>query len=286
MRWGETGRVCLTLAGPRSGKWRDWRDDTGGDALDLIEQHLSLNRAEAIAWVEEWFGGTIAQIDHHARAEQQKAAAADADRTARFKRQVAADIWNGATAFADSPAERYMLQTRFPGHRLPEAIYRCGALRWSSEETVDGSIGAMIGLMTDPVSGKPSGVHRTYIGADFQKVGRKMLGPWGVVRLWRDEEVTSGLSIGEGIESTIAGVLMTKQAPAWAALDAGGIAGFPVLAAIDCLSIFVDNDASSTGQNAAQKCGERWADAGRQATLFEPKRTGADFNHILLERAA
>lgn len=204
----------------------------------------------------------------------------------RFKRQLAADIWNTSASFAGSPAEQYLVRTRFPGWALPDAVYRCGALRWNVDELVPDAIGAMIALMTDPATGKATGIHRTYINVELDRIERKMLGPWGVVRLWRDEEVTSGLSIGEGIESTIAGALITGHAPAWAALDAGGVGGFPVLAGIEALSIFVDNDVSNTGQRQSDKCAARWHEAGRSATLFTPRHAGDDFNKVLQGQAA
>jgi hypothetical protein len=62
----------------------------------------------------------------------------------------------------------------------------------------------------------------------------------GAVKLDADETVTSGLSIGEGVETTIAGMCMNLR-PAWAVLNTGGIANFPVLPAIENLHIFKEH---------------------------------------------
>jgi len=286
LRWGDHGRYSLSLTGPRAGKWRDWKDEVGGDAMDMIEAELGLDRAEALQWIERWFGGSVEPVDYAKREREREKANAQAERETRRRVELAADIWSTSSPFRGSPAEAYVVKTRLKGLAIPDPVYRGGALRWNADEKVDGAIGAMIALMTGPVTGKSTGIHRTYIDANGQRIGRKMLGPKGVVRLYPDEAVTIGLSIGEGIESTISGALLTGQTPAWAALDAGNIASFPVLAGIECLSIFVDNDAGGTGQRAAEKCATRWYDAGRSTLLFTPKKTDADFNQILQEKAA
>ncbi len=82
--------------------------------------------------------------------------------------------------------------------------------------------------MTDPLTGEPTGVHRTFHPKDATKIERKMLGRQGVIRLSPDEEVTLGLGITEGIEDGLA-VLLSGWAPVWASSSAGAIERFPVL---------------------------------------------------------
>jgi hypothetical protein len=50
------------------------------------------------------------------------------------------------------------------------------ALRWHAE------IRAVVGLMTDPITNEPVGVHRTFLDGDGAKIERRMLGRTGVVR--------------------------------------------------------------------------------------------------------
>jgi hypothetical protein len=114
---------------------------------------------------------------------------------------------------------------------------------------------AVIGLMTDPVTNKPSGVHRTFLNPDGTKRERKMLGHRGVIRLSADEDVTTGLGICEGIEDGLA-ILISGWAPVWAATCAGEIEKFPVLPGIEALTIFADCDV--VGTEAARLCAERW----------------------------
>ncbi len=94
----------------------------------------------------------------------------------------------------------------------------------------------------------------------------------GVIRLWPDEAVTYGLALAEGVESALAAAHL--HTPVWAAIDASNLAQFPVLPGVDALTIFGDHD--ETGLRAARACARRWADAGREASLVIPTRSGAD----------
>jgi putative DNA primase/helicase len=66
--------------------------------------------------------------------------------------------------------------------------------------------------------------------------------------------------------------------------DAGGVARFPVLAGIECLTILVDNDA--TGQAAALECSKRWTGAGCEVFRVLPTEAGTDMADIIRGRAA
>jgi hypothetical protein len=118
---------------------------------------------------------------------------------------------------------------------------------------------AVIGLMTDPITNNPTGVHRTFLNNDATKRERKMLGHRGVIRLSADENVTTALGICEGIEDGLA-ILISGWAPIWAATCAEEIKKFPVLPGIEALTIFADCDVVGTA--AAQSCAERWRDSG------------------------
>jgi putative DNA primase/helicase len=203
------------------------------------------------------------------------------------RRIEANQIWRASSPLVGSPAYRY-LQKRLKGREVPPAIIEGGALRWNPNVRIFGSVGAMIGLMTDPLSGRPTGIQRTYInnqldnirGANGKSI-RLMLGNKGVVRLWADEEVSTAIAIGEGIETVIAGAIGSMTTPAWAALDADNLEKFPVLPAVEGLTIFVDHDKSGAGQRAAESCAARWyAGTGITARFLTPCQPG-DFNDIL-----
>jgi len=133
------------------------------------------------------------------------------------------------------------------------------ALRWNQ------NLGAVIALMTDPITGGPSGIHRTYLNADGTKRDRRMLGRQGVVRLSPDEDVTYGLGIAEGVEDALA-ILLDHWKPVWAATSAGAIGRFPILNGVETLNIFADND--TAGLRAAELCADRWIAATAEALII------------------
>lgn len=103
----------------------------------------------------------------------------------------------------------------------------------------------------------------------------------GVVRLCGDDEVSAGLAIAEGIETALAAPFR----PVWACLSAGGMAAFPVLAGIEALTIFADNDASGAGQRAANECAHRWHQRGIEVTINIVDIVGIDFADLSKEAA-
>jgi putative DNA primase/helicase len=150
---------------------------------------------------------------------------------------------------------------------------------------------ALIARVTDAVTREPLTLHRTWIQVDGRKAPvqppRMLLGghrkAGGVVRLWPDEAVTTGLGIAEGIETALA--LAHAYRPVWACIDAGNLAQLPVLPGIECLTIAADHDPA--GIAAAETCGQRWADAGCDvvvAMATTPKHDLADV--AALEAAA
>lgn len=146
----------------------------------------------------------------------------------------------------------------------------------------------ILALVRNVLTNRPQAVHRTALTRDARKLDRKMLGPktGGAIKLWPDEQVDLGLVVGEGIETVLAAATHiehrgTLLRPAWALLDAGNIAVFPVLAGIKSITLLVDNDQSGTGQRDARICGERWRNSGRAATLLTPTAPGTDFNDFV-----
>jgi phage/plasmid primase-like uncharacterized protein len=141
----------------------------------------------------------------------------------------------------------------------------------------------LCGRVTDARTGQPISLHFTRLrpdgrgkaGTDLDKLllgGHRKAG--GVVRLWSNEAVTTGLAIAEGVETALAAAHVFM--PVWAAIDAGNLEAFPVLPGVESLMIFADNDESGRGQRAARACAQRWADAGREAYIVTALETGAD----------
>lgn len=196
------------------------------------------------------------------------------DRT-RIER--AKELWNDAGPL--EPLARRYFEAR--GLASPDSP----ALRWHPACPFGRDrLPCILGEMTDPATGELTGIHRTALTRDGEKIGRKMLGRSGVVRLADDADVTLGLGIAEGLETALA-VIQAGWRPIWAALSAGGISGFPVLAGIESLTIFADAD--DAGMTAADRCARRWADAGREARIVPAPEARTDWaDHLGGDHAA
>jgi len=143
---------------------------------------------------------------------------------------------------------------------------------------------ALVALVTDVLTREPISLHRTWICADGTKAGvdspRLLLGEHrkqgGVIRLWPDDAVTTGLLVGEGIETVLSAARHYR--PVWSTIDAGNLASLPVLSGIETLLIAADHD--DAGLKAANQCAERWATAGVDVHCIAPAREHADWNDV------
>jgi hypothetical protein len=139
-------------------------------------------------------------------------------------------------------------------------------LRWHPNlRHSSGYVGAaLVGLVTNIETNEPMSLHRTWITstgkADIDP-NRMLLGGHtsrhGVIRLYPDEFVTTGLGIAEGIETALS--LAHEYHPVWAAISAGNMGSLPVLIGIESLTIAVDND--DAGRSATESLSRRWHDA-------------------------
>ncbi len=139
---------------------------------------------------------------------------------------------------------------------------------------------ATVALLRDVRTDEPRGIHRTALTPDGKKVGRKMLGVAGgaAVKLDDDADVTTGLAIGEGVETCMAARRIGLR-PVWALASVGGIASFPALAGIEALTILCE--AGEASRRAAEQCAARWHSAGKEV-LFARPRAGSDINDAIL----
>ena len=157
-----------------------------------------------------------------------------------------------------------------------------GDLRWHPSLAQEGSTHrgpALVGLITNIFTGEPMSLHRTWItehGKAEIEIPKKLLPGHsiadGCIRLWGDEMVSTGLGIGEGIETCL--TLAHAFQPVWCTIDAGHLRKFPVLPGIEALTIARDMD--FTGKKAAHECALRWQAAGRE--VFWSTQSGNDLN--------
>jgi len=137
----------------------------------------------------------------------------------------------------------------------------------------------MLALMRDP-RGRPVSIHRTYIDAKE----RKVMPPTGElkgasVRLGIDPDHT--VVIGEGIETTLAGMQYYDIKSGYAAISAYGMETLQISGDVKMAIILADHDASFTGQKAAFTLARHLDSKGMDVKVVMSQYVGDDFNDII-----
>ena len=276
LRWGRRGSLALAIAGERAGLWHDHERGEGGDLLALVMRERRCDFPAALDWARGFVGEPqpLPCRDLHKPPPPPPAPAAldDAEREPSATLDLARRLWREAVPAAETLVETYFAHR---GLRLePGMPLRFHPRAWRNRANGPPA-SAMVALMTCPERNEPTGVHVTYLRADGRGKAdgaspKVMLGKRGVIRLSPDEEVTLGIGIAEGIETSVAIMQRLDWRPVWAATCAGAVASFPVLPGLDAITIFADGD--TAGVRAAEACARRWAEAGREATIWTPER--------------
>jgi putative DNA primase/helicase len=276
LRWHPHGSFALELTGRAAGCWYDHANKVGGDVISFIQAEHRCSVGHAIRIALELIGG-FRTITSPA---PQRTVEPEEDDAGRIAQALA--IWDGTAPLRGSLAERYLHQR---GIEVREDA-ALDVLRFHPSCPFGSRRApALLALIQDIVTGEPLGIHRRELTADATSAGPpKILGPksGGAIRL--SDGDGGELTIGEGIETCLAGTMLGFR-PAWSALDAGGITSFPLLDHIRRLTILVDNDVRNTGQKAATECRERWLAAGKVVRRVMPETPGHDINDLLLAQA-
>jgi hypothetical protein len=291
-RWGTRGSLALEIAGPKRARWHDHEACEGGDMLALARRHYRGDMGAALDWARRFLGMPLDSAGKPAHAPKMPAAHSEAGAAGRPA--VASPGREGEASWSLNLARQVWNERRATGHEAylahrvfrpePDAPLAFHPRAWRNSEC--GPAGpAMLALMTDPATAQPVGVHVTYLAPDGRGKAagdrpKVFLGGAGVVRLVPDAEVTMGLGLAEGIETSLSVMQRAGWRPVWAATSAGGIARFPVLPGIEALTIFADADDRGASIEAAYRCAHRWREAGREATIIAPP-SGADWDDAL-----
>jgi hypothetical protein len=90
-----------------------------------------------------------------------------------------------------------------------------------------------------------------------------------VIKLDPNEAVTRGLCLGEGIETTQAGRMLALR-PAWATGSVSTLGVFPVLPAVETLTLFGESDKRGANARAVEQVGTAWGAAGKEVLIVKP----------------
>jgi hypothetical protein len=256
----------------------------GGDVIALVQLVAGVSFAEACREL----AGDHPRAAPQRPAERPDAALVSSDNDAA-KTAMALRLWREAVPIEGTIAEFYLREVR--GLELPDDVSP-RVLRFHPSCWFDGVKRTCLIALWRAIAGDAEvAIHRTALTVEGNKIGRKALGPvaGAAIKLTADEDVSYGLTIGEGLETVLAGMTEGFK-PAWV-VGLPGIMKFPVLAGVDCLTILVDNDnpdrnGRRAGPAAARECSERWTAAGREVRLVLPRDAGADMADVLKQRKA
>jgi hypothetical protein len=146
---------------------------------------------------------------------------------------------------------------------------------------------AMVWLVTDAASGKPIGIHVTFL--DDAGPSKAPISPskvtfglirGGVIRLTPPPPPDSGepLVIGEGIETALSAVA-ARSAHAWAAISSGNMKVIELPQDIRAVIIIADMD-DARGMAAARFLAQPLSRQGRDVRIAQPPQ-GLDLNDLL-----
>jgi putative DNA primase/helicase len=258
-----------------------------GDIIDLVK---ALDTVDFKTAVQTLAGTTSRQVKRARRVPSdapKKTASEPDDEASSIAR--ARKLWAEAIPINGTLAELYLRVTR--GLTITEDLShvvrfhdRTPWLDESSGNTIRvlGMIAAMRAIDSDEIVA----IQKTRLAPDGSKLARKMFGPAGAaaIKIDRDEDVTYGLIVGEGLETCLAARELGFR-PCWALGSAGAIERFPVLAGIDALALLAETDDGGANARAVDVCGQRWHDAKREVIVVWPK-VGNDINDAFREVVA
>ena len=263
----------------------------GGDAIGMVEHITGSSFVEAVKFITgETAANTGEDVEKH---RDDWKAKAEATRNAFVTARIAGIVRELAPV-RGSPGELHLREARaIDTDSIADILERIDAIGWHRSvlfreqgHPLDGkALGCIVGVMTDPITAKPTGAITRRCIHEGRKIGKaKTLGsPVGIVRLSADEDVVLGVHLAEGLETALAAMAKGFR-PVWSTGSAGVMAAFRFLVGVEALTLFADNDASGTGLRAANETAARWRAAGRETHVYLRKVLG-DFNDALLEAA-
>jgi hypothetical protein len=277
---GERGQsLRIFLRGSRRGRWKDFAEGEGGDALDLVAQALfdgDLKRA--YAWAADWLGYARVRLMPTQRPRPEQARSHYDDEECSLK--AAAAIWRGTVAAPGTMTDLY-LGARGIRCAIPPTIRHHPALAYWDEGRCFGTYPALVVAVTDLLTGRFVGVHRIYIDPSIDAgPARKavILDTEGrTLRAKKSRGPTRGggvvlgkltgrgrIYIGEGVETTLTAVSLTGW-PGIATLGSWNMPEIELPRHVRDIVIVPDPD--SPGITGAKEAARRWAAQGRRVCI-------------------
>ena len=208
----KSGSCVIAMHGDRAGSWIDFSGgpNAHGGPLSTIKENTGLSGAELFAYARELVGNYI-------RKPRQRIPVVKDD----HRSEVDHILKHCERPIANTLAGAYFRARGIDPPPDGDLGFNGNCTHWQSRSGQP----ALIALFTYPDGQPTGGIHRVYLKEDGSwHNGKKMLGPTaeGVIRMGQIDN-PEFVGVGEGIESTGAGMKIFKVPCGWAAASAGGM---------------------------------------------------------------
>lgn len=285
-RYGRKGSFSIVVDGPKRGSCYDHEEQKGGDALWFVQRCRGGTCRDAMDFSVDWLGKAPEEREPVQRKpDKDEPELTDPEKTAR-----ALQIFDQGVPLAGTIGQTYFESRRaWPGIELEDIRFHPFCPFGKGRK-----LPCIVALMRNIITNEPQAIHRTAILPDGSDKDER----WGLpkkmfanalgtaIKLFADADVTSVLSLAEGLENGLS-VARFGWIPIWVAGSSGAIGSFPVLPGVEALHIFADNDERKRriGLAKARECAAIWQGSGREARIHLPPE-GLDWNDVVRRRAA
>jgi hypothetical protein len=137
---------------------------------------------------------------------------------------------------------------------------------------------AIVVAMRSITTNAITAIQRIFLTRLGKKDGKgMMLGTAGGAAMKLQHLQNHELHICEGLETGLS-IIAMDHGPVWALGSTANMQNLEVIASVNRLTIWADND--EAGLKAAHLCEERWYRARKTVEMFKPKQGGLDFNDV------
>ena len=275
LRYRTHGSLAVYLT---TGRWRDYEQGAGGDALDLVQRQLGLGTRAALDWARDYLGDAAVTTPAVRRSAPTRASNDD---DAEARRRAARTRWAEARPATGTVVESYLRHTRNIPAGLVPATVRFHPELWHS--SAHGTLPAMLAAATR--DGTIRAIQATFLdlGDLTDNPTKTKAAParksYGTVRgaAVRFGRLVDKLTLTEGVEDALVLHAVTG-ATVWAVLGKGNFKSVQVPPAVQQVTLGIDND--DDGRDAAAEAAARFISEGRTVLVAEPP-SGKDFNSVL-----
>jgi len=291
---GEPGRsLVVELGGAKRGRWFDYADGHGGDALDLVAGvRFGGDKRQAFEWARDWLNLPARRPSPAPTSRRREVV-----QNNNYAESIRRSWFESRPLVRGDPVDRYLagraIELAELG-RAPSAL-RYHPRLWNSESRRHWP--AMVAAITSPDGRMMTAIHRTWLEETFDVAKAPLAHPkltlgsyaGGAIRLWRGTEgkawaempIGETIIVGEGVEDTLSAVLRSPQHRAICAVSLSAMLVLQLPTAVARVIMIGQNDKrDSTAIALRDRVIARWRAEGRQVQLLIPPVWVKDLNEL------